>query len=91
MPAIILEDRVLARVVFQAVGCSEPAGPQNGAELAIRQALHALSVLGAAITPWTVRAVQDDVAGIYSDAARMTQARALAIRGVAPMPAREAA
>ena len=80
MPATILEDRVLARIAFQAVGRSQPADPHYGAELAIRQALKALRVLGAVITPWTVRAVQDDVASIFADAAKMTQARALATR-----------
>ncbi len=97
MPAMILEDRVLARVAFQAVGWSEPADPHSGAELAIGQALKALRGLGAVITPWTERAVQDDVASIYADAARMTQARALAARvtsgadAVAPTPDRAAA
>ena len=80
MPAMILEDRVIARVAFQAVGWSEPADPHYGAELAIRRALKSLRVLGAVITPWTVRAVEDDVASIYADAARMTQARAQATR-----------
>ncbi len=78
MPAMILEDRVLARVAFQAVGRSEPADSDHGAELAISHALKALRVLGAIITPWTIRAVQDDVACIFADAAKMTQARALA-------------
>ena len=99
MPAMILEDRVLARVAFQAVGRSEPSDANHGAELAINHALKALRVLGAVITPWTVRAVQDDVACIFADAARMTQARALATQvsldpqpGVTTAtPAREAA
>ncbi len=91
MPAMILEDRVLARVAFQAVGRSEPTDPNQGAELAIRHALKALRVLGAVITPWTVRAVQDDVASIFADAARMTQARALATEVTPDTPGRQAA
>ena len=91
MPAMILEDRVLARVAFQAVGRSEPSDSNQGAELAIRHALKALRVLGAVITPWTVRAVQDDVAGIFADAARMTQARALATEVSVDTSGRQAA
>ena len=91
MPALILEDRVLARVAFQAVGRSEPADPHQGAELAIGHALKALRVLGAVITPWTVRAVEDDVAGIFADAARMTQARALATEVTVDPSGRQAA
>ena len=91
MPALILEDRVLARVAFQAVGRSEPADPDQGAEVAIRHALRALLMLGAVVTPWTVRAVRDDIASIFADAAKMTQARALAVQTMAETPGRQAA
>ena len=86
MPAMIFEDRVLARVAFQAVGRSKPADASRGAELAIGHALGALRMLGAVITPWTVRAVRDDVAIIFSDPAKMTQARALAAHVISDMP-----
>ncbi len=78
MPAMIFEDRVLARVAFQAVGRSKPADANQGADLAIGHAIGALRMLGGVITPWTVRALRDDVAIILADPAKMHQARALA-------------
>ena len=87
MPAMIFEDRVLARVAFQAVGRSKPADVNEAAECAIGHAIGALRKLGAVITPWTVRALQDDVAIIFADPAKMTQARASATHPISDMPA----
>ena len=87
MPAMIFEDRVLARVAFQAVGRSKPADVTEAEEFAIGQAIGTLRKLGAVITPWTVRAVRDDVAIIFADPARMTQARASATQSISDMRA----
>ena len=87
MPATIFEDRVLARVAFQAVGRSKPADVNEAVEFAIGHAIGTLRKLGAVITPWTVRALRDDVAIIFADPAKMTQARASATHPISDWPA----
>lgn len=75
MPTVV-EDRVLARIAFEAVAWNGSAHPGVLADIARGQAATALRVLGIAATPEISRAVDQDIADIIADPDRLARARA---------------
>ncbi len=81
---IIVEDRVLARVAFEAVAWNVGAPSAELAGTALGQALIALRVLAVGVTPEVTRTVADDIALVLADPAALGRARAFSLRVVAP-------
>ena len=81
MRTTIVEDRVLARIAFEAVGWNPSAGPAELADMAFGQAVVALRVMGIATTPEIARTVRADIALVIADPAKIARARSLVARG----------
>ena len=83
----IVDDRVLARCAFEAVGWNIAAPAHEAAEIAVGNALTSLRVLGVAIGPEIMRTVRDDVDLILADPAKIARATAMASPGGRNRPA----
>jgi hypothetical protein len=77
---IVVEDRVLARIAFEAVAWNEGRDTAVLADVALGQAVVALRVLGIQATPEVTRAVAADIADIMADPELLARARATAAR-----------
>lgn len=79
----IVEDRVLARVAFEAVAWNVGTSSAQLADMAFGQAMIALRVLDVRATPEITRTVADDIALVLADPAMLARAQAFSLRVVA--------
>lgn len=79
----IVEDRVLARVAFEAVAWNVGTPSSELADVALGQAVIALRVMDVRVTPEITRTVSDDIALVVADTAMLARARAFSLRVVA--------
>lgn len=79
----IVEDRVLARVAFEAVAWNVGTPPSELADVALGQAMIALRVLDVGVTPEITRTVSDDIALVLADPAMPARTRAFSLRVIA--------
>lgn len=76
MSIVIVEDRVLARVAFEAVAWNVDLPRAELADVAFGQAMIALRVRGIAVTPEIDRTVADDIALVLANPEALARARA---------------
>ena len=83
----IVDDRLIARCAFEAVGWNIAATPDAIEDIAVGNAVTSLRVLGVAIGPEILRTVRNDVELILADPAKVSRARAMAASAERNRPA----
>ena len=74
----IVDDLLIARCAFEAVGWNIAAAPDAVADIAVGNAVTSLRVLGVQVGPEILRTVRNDIALILDDPAKVARARAMA-------------
>ena len=87
LPSKIVEDRMLARIAFEAVGRNGSADPTKSSEAALGHAVAALRVLGVVVAADILRTVRADIEGIFADPARLARALTIGSRVGGATPA----
>ena len=89
MRRTILDDRLLARMAYQAAGREQTASlPVEAADIAFGQAVVALRVHGAVVGSEALRVLRADIDAIFADSVELARARRIAKPASTPAPSR---